>query len=70
MLKDANNPMENIVGINGEETIIPTNSKYNPPSGKKFMGWDIKNGDNTAIYVAGQKIALSTNMILYAVWGE
>ena len=70
-LIDENTPIPNTTGINGEEVTIPNGaSYYKHPNGKKFLGWDIVGGQNKAIYFVDQKIALSTNMMLYAVWGE
>lgn len=69
-LKDEKKPMPNESGINGEEIIIPSGaSYYNAPTGKSFLGWNIDKDSSNVLYVVGQKIALSTNMTLYAVWG-
>lgn len=58
----------NIVGINGEEWIVPDGANYyTAPSGKKFYGWSIsKDGDAT--YFADKLQVLKTSLILYAIW--
>ncbi len=59
------NAPSNVENISGEYTItseVPTREGYG------FLGWGEKTKNNDILYLAGDKITLTKNIMLYAIW--
>ncbi len=61
-----NTPIEQ-VGVTGENIAVTDSEPVN--EGKKFLGWAKNANSQKAEFVSGEKMMLTEDVVLYAVWG-
>ncbi|MBQ6660452.1 MAG: InlB B-repeat-containing protein [Lachnospiraceae bacterium] len=57
-----------ITAAGGAAVTVPRANLSRP--GYYFLGWSLQAGETTAVYKSGDKVVLSTNTTLYAVWQQ